>query len=134
MPGQQAKSFLPDFCGVRTVLAVVLSATLLAMVLSLVATSILRDFWEVFSILALYILWVGLAAAALICLLKRWLGRLGHGLAGLLAWCLIMLVALAVSLSANWLVPLDEMADVSPKELLIRTLGISGILGALILR
>ncbi|WP_456379826.1 sensor histidine kinase [Thiolapillus sp.] len=128
------QSFLPDFCGVRTVLAVVVSATLMAMVLSLASTARLRDFWENFSIVALYIQWIGLTAVAVICLLKRWLGRMRHGAAGMVAWCVIMLVALAVSLSATWLVPLDILSGVSSQELLVRTLGISGILGALVLR
>jgi len=128
------QSFLPDFCGVRAVLAVVVSATLMAMVLSLAATENLHQFWESFSVVALYILWIGLMAAAIICLLKGWLGRLRHGWAGLVAWCVIMLVALGVSLSTSWLLPVAMLVSVSLQELLIRTLGISGILGALILR
>ena len=128
------RSFLPDFCGVRTVAAVVVSATLMAMVLSLAAADHLRQFWESFSVIALYILWIGLMAAALICLLKGWLGRMRHGLAGLVAWCVIMLVALVVSLCTVWLLPVEMLVNVTLQELLIRTLGISGILGALILR
>ncbi len=128
------QSFLPDFCGVRSVLAVVASATLMAMVLSLAATDRLQNFWQNFSIVALYIQWIGLASVAWICLLKRWLGRMGHGLAGLVAWCVIMLMALAVSMSATWLVPLEILPGVSRQDLLLRTLGISGILGALALR
>ncbi|WP_456418263.1 sensor histidine kinase [Thiolapillus sp.] len=132
--GSGKQSFLPDFCGVRTVLAVVASATLMAMVLALAATDRLQDFWQDFSIVALYIQWIGLSSVAWICLLKRWLGRMDHGMAGLVAWCVIMLMALAVSLCATWLVPLDLVAGVSRQELLVRTLGISGILGALVLR
>ncbi len=128
------QSFLPDFCGVRSVLAVVASATLMAMVLSLAATDRLQDFWQNFSIVALYIQWIGLASVAWICLLKRWLGRMGHGMAGLAAWCVIMLMALAISMSATWLVPLEILPGVSRQDLLLRTLGISGILGALTLR
>lgn len=128
------QSFLPDFCGVRTVLAVVVSATLMAMVLSLAATEHLRDFWEDFSIVALYIQWIGLMSVAVICLLRHWLGRLRHGVAGVVAWCVIMLVALAVSLSTPLLVPIDILTDVSSQDLLVRTLGITGILSALILR
>jgi two-component system sensor histidine kinase AlgZ len=128
------QSFLPDFCGVRTVLAVVVVATLLAMVLSMAATDHLRDFWTDFSVVALYIQWIGLAAAGCICLLKHWLGHMRHSLAGVLAWGVIMLVALVVSLSATWLIPLEILQGVSGQELLVKTLGISGILGALILR
>ncbi len=131
-PSQQ--SFLPDFCGVRTVLAVVVVATLLAMVLSMAATDHLRDFWADFSVVAIYIQWIGLSAAACICLLKRWLGKMRHSLAGVLAWGVIMLVALLVSLSATWLIPLEMLQGVSGRELMIKTLGISGVLGALILR
>jgi two-component system sensor histidine kinase AlgZ len=128
------QSFLPDFCGVRTIFTVVVSATVLAMVLALAATDRLHAFWEDFSIGALYVQWIGLMAAAFICLLRRWLGRLDHGKAGLAAWLLIMLAALLVGLMTGHLVPVEYLAGVSREDLLIRTLGISGILGALILR
>ncbi|WP_456372725.1 sensor histidine kinase [Thiolapillus sp.] len=128
------QSFLPDFCGVRTIFTVVVSATVLAMVLSLAATDHLHAFWGNFSIGALYVQWIGLMAAAFICLLRRWLGRLTHARAGLVAWLLIMLAALLVSLMTGYLIPLEYLAGVFPDDLLIRTLGISGILGALILR
>ena len=128
------QSFLPDFCGVRTIFTVVVSATVLAMVLALAATDHLHAFWENFSIGALYVQWIGLMAAAFICLLRRWLGRLDHGRAGLVAWLLIMLAALLVSLMTGRLIPVEYLAGVSRDDLLIRTLGISGILGALILR
>ena len=128
------QSFLPDFCGVRTIFTVVVSATVLAMVLSLAATEHLRDFWENFSIGALYVQWIGLMAAAFICLLRHQLGKLSHGLAGLAAWLLIMLAALLVSLITGHLIPVEYFPDLSLEELRIRTLGISGILGALILR
>ncbi|BAO45456.1 sensor histidine kinase [Thiolapillus brandeum] len=128
------QSFLPDFCGVRTLFAVVVSTTVLAMVLALAATDHLQAFWENFSMGALYVQWIGLMAATFICVLRRWLGKLSHGRAGLVAWLLIMLAALLVSLIAGHLIPMEYFPGVSLGDLMIRTLGISGILGALILR
>lgn len=128
------KSFLPDFCTVSAVLAVVVSAVLLAMVLALASTESLAQFWSDFSVASLYIQWVALTSTGLFCLLRGWLGRMTHARAGAVAWLLILLVALAVTEATVWLMPVEIVAGVSHADLLVRTLGISAILGALMLR
>ena len=128
------KSFLPDFCGVRMVMAVVLGAVVLAVIVTLASIDQLAAFWSRFSLTALYILWIALVSAAVICLLRRWLGGMGHGLAGLVAWLLVLAVCAAVAEITAWLLPVELVAGVEHRELLARTLGIGGILGALVLR
>jgi two-component system sensor histidine kinase AlgZ len=125
---------MPDFCGVRPVLAVVVSAELLAMVLALATGGGIDRFWSELSVRTLYVQWIALSSAALVCLLRRWLGCMSHALAGMVAWLLIMLVALLVVEAAVWLIPRGAFDTHAHADLLLETLGISGITGALVLR
>jgi len=127
-------SFLPDFCGVRTVFAVVISAELLAMVLALAAGSGVNQFWAELSVRSLYVQWIALSSAGLICLLRRWLGCMSHTLAGIVAWLLILMVALLVVEMTVWLIPRELFSTHGHEDLLLETMGVSGIIGALILR
>jgi len=127
-------SFLPDFCGVRTVFAVVISAELLAMVLALAAGSGVNQFWTELSVRSLYVQWIALSSAGLICLLRRWLGCMSHTLAGIVAWLLILMVALLVVEMTVWLIPRELFSTHGHEDLLLETMGVSGIIGALILR
>lgn len=134
IPEKTYTSFMPDFCGVRSVLAVVVSAELLAMVLALASGGGIGQFWSELSVRTLYVQWIALASAGLVCLLRRWLGSMSHALAGLVAWLLIMLVASVVVEAAVWLIPRDAFDIHAHADLMLETLGISGITGALVLR
>ena len=128
------QSFLPDFCGVRAVLAVVLSSVVLAMVIALASVEALGQLWSDFSMAALYVLWIALSSAGIFCLLRVWLGKMGHAQAGIVAWVLVLLVCAAVAEAVAWLMPVELVAGIGHLDLLVRTLGIGAILAALILR
>ncbi len=130
----QKRSFLPDFCHIRAVYAVVMSALVLSIVLTLASTDNWTMFWENFSTTALYILWIAVVSASTICVLRRWLGRLSHAAAGILAWLLMLLVAFLIEEFTWWALPIELMENVSRQSLLYRTLGITAILGVLTLR
>ena len=130
----EQKSFLPDFCGVRAVLAVVVSSVVLAMVISLASVDRLEQLWSGFSMAALYVLWISLASAGVFCLARRWLAGMSHARAGFLAWLLVLLVCAAVAEAVAWLMPVELVAGIGHRDLLVRTLGIGAILAALILR
>jgi len=125
------RAFLPNFCAIRMVFAVVVSAELLAIVLTLGAFPDPQLFWSELSLRSLYIQWVALTVSALYCLLRAPLGRLSHGLAGTAAWLLILLVTAGVLLAAQWL-DLRTSTPLLP-DLAIH-LAIAGIVGAMLLR
>lgn len=133
-PEKTYNSFLPDFCGVRNVLAMVVSAELLAMVLALATGGGIGQFWSELSVRSLYVQWIALSSAGLVCLLRRWLGRMSHALAGMAAWGVVMLAALLVVETAVWLIPAEAFNFPTHADLLLETLGISGIMGAVVLR
>ncbi|HEY5719909.1 MAG TPA: sensor histidine kinase, partial [Gammaproteobacteria bacterium] len=102
-----AGTFLPDFCGLRIVFAVVVMAELLALVLVLATASGHGDRWSEIGLVSLYVQWAALTGTAALCLGRRWLARLGDVRAATLAYLLLLattalVAALALGLAA-WL-------------------------------
>ena len=127
----EPRAFLPNFCAIRMVFAVVVSAQLLAIVITLGVFPRPGSFWSELSLRSLYIQWVALSVAALYCVLRRPLGRLSHSLAGVLAWLVILLVTGLVFAIAHLL----GLPTGSPPGLaLAHHLAIAGIVGAVLLR
>ncbi len=131
MASSEPRAFLPNFCAIRMVFGVVVSAQLLAIVITLGAFPRPGDFWSELSLRSLYIQWVALSVAALYCALHRPLGRLGHAAAGILAWLIILLVTGAVFGIAQLL---GLPAGSPPGLALAHHLAIAGIVGAMLLR
>ncbi len=125
-PQGREDSFLPSFCSIRMVFAVVVTAELLAIVLSLSSIDSLVDFTDALSLRSLYIQWIALGGAAMLCALHSWLRGLGNRAAGLAAWGILMLITLAVALAADAF--LHVGGAFLPKSLII-----SGIVSALVL-
>src|SRR5690606_7126184 len=72
---QETESFLPDFCQPRMVFAVVLISELLAVVFALVRVSD-GPFWPDLGRISLFVQWLGLTGAALLCIARPRLARL----------------------------------------------------------
>lgn len=129
--------FLPDFCNIRLVFGVVIIAELLAFILAL-ADAPRTDFWNRLGLMSLFIQWVALTSAALLCGLRQGLSRLGNIAAAVLGYLLLLLVTLALSelafraLSQQGM--LAEIGDLGHTEFLLRNLAIGAIIHALVLR
>ncbi len=130
--------FLPDLCGVRALFGVVIIGELLAVILTLVGSGINASALEQLSLVSMFTQWIGLSAAAALCWTRRWLERLPESSAALTSYFLILLVVYLVSELAWWVVnPLsgiDPIIGLQHTDFLARTLGISAIVGALVLR
>ena len=63
--------FLPDFCSVQMVFAVVIISELLAILLTLAPLKSSGDRWNDLSIISLFVQWVALASAGLLCAGRR---------------------------------------------------------------
>src|SRR5258708_21578674 len=98
-PERARADYLPDFCTSRSTLAIVLIVELTAFVLALARQSAL-DFWTDLARSALFLLWIGLAGAALLCALRAPLARATVPVASAAVLALIALVVTAVSLCA----------------------------------
>ena len=134
--GPTSRGLLPDFCGLPAVFAVVVGAELLAIALALGSGLHWQDSWHRFSLLSLYLQWIGLSAALVLCLLRGPLARLPARRAAFLAWGLWLLMAAVVSMGAGALAErlglgLDPDGRLG---LLLKTLAIAAIAGVLALR
>src|SRR3981189_401313 len=68
--GREHAFYLPDFCTSRATLAIVLIGELTAFVPTLARQSPAVDFWTDLVRTSMFLLWIGLAGAALLCALR----------------------------------------------------------------
>jgi len=129
----RSDSFLPNFCNIQMVFAVVISVGLLAMVLAFGNSRTLAGFTHDLSLYSLFIQWVALSGIGLLCVLKRWLCGLTSWVSGVLVWLLFLLLTLVVSgLDIYLLEP--QGTDAGHLFFVLRNLAISAIVTALALR
>ena len=147
--------FLPDFCDMGTLFTVVVVGELLAFILVLSPGVSSLYWWRDLALASLFIQWVALSSAGLLCIGRRWLRPLGNVGAGVACYLLILLVSLAFSEAAYRLVVRPAMdierfivsgSEVvsSPGtvamglafhvEFLLRNVGIAAIVSAVALR
>lgn len=98
--GSDQALYLPDFCTSRATLAIVLIVELTALVLALARQSIAIDFWTDLVRSSLFLLWIGLASAGLLCVLRGRLGRLNVAAGSAAVLSLITAVVVTVSVCA----------------------------------
>ena len=97
--------FVPDLCGPRPVFVMVMLAELLVLVHAL-ASSSLPDFdWDLLAIGSLFVQWVVLLSAALLCLSRSIFSRMGLFLAATGCLFIIVLVTAFSSYMAQLLYP-----------------------------
>lgn len=124
--------FLPSFCDIRLVFAVVLIAQLLAFVV--VLSSRQSDSWSQLGLVSLFIQWVALSGAACLCLARPVLARLSNTAAALSSYLLLLLVTILVSEVAIGVTHRGNLAAIDHAGFLLRNLAVSAIISALVLR
>ena len=128
--------FLPDFCGLRSVFAVVVLVELFAFVLTLASAPHSDDLLSVLALYSLFMQWAGLISATLLCMARRPLSRLSDTVAGLVSYSLLLLTIGLLSLIADITMELTGFPNTIENriEFLLRNLGIGAIVCALTLR
>lgn len=129
-PSPPRNAFPPNFCGLRATLGVVVAAQLLALVMTLTSATSLDSLYHGLAFRSLFILWVALCGALLLCIVGRWLRALPLGWAALASWSLVQLVTLGASLVVIALFA-DTWPDLDRPTFVLRNLGLSGIVTAL---
>lgn len=129
--------FLPDFCTARSVAAVMVVAQLVVFLLIL-ARPAAADPWLDLLRMTLFLQWIALVSAAALCLARGWLAALPVPRAALAAFGLLVLTASAMAeaawQTAHWLRIGTELVPVDHADFLFRTVGLSAIVGAAVLR
>ncbi len=131
-------SFLPDLCGVRALFAVVIIGELLAFVLTLAGAGVGREAFADLALISLYSQGIGLSAAGALCLARHPLSRLPEAAEAALSYLLVLCVVVVVCEVAwrvvNPVAGAGAIVAIGHRDLLLRTLGISAIVAALVLR
>jgi two-component system sensor histidine kinase AlgZ len=104
-PGGQADSesgefLIPDLCSPRAVFVMVLLAQLMVLVYALASSSLPRFNWDLLAVCSLFVQWVVLLSAALLCPLRKWFASLSLQMASVCSLLLVMVVAGGTSLVA----------------------------------
>jgi two-component system sensor histidine kinase AlgZ len=132
--------YLPDFCRARAVLAIVIICELTALVLALARNEIALGFWPDLGRTSMFLLWIGLCGAGMLCVLREYLNRQtvakGSAIVLLLTTALVMLISTAAYWFGNNAAWLDDNAMV-PRDhwtFLVRNVVIALVVTALALR
>jgi two-component system sensor histidine kinase AlgZ len=131
---QSEALFLPSFCDMRMVFAVVVIAELFACVLVLAGDP--EDLWSRLGLVSLFLQWIALSSAALLCLSRPLLARIGNVAAAVVSYLLLLVVTALVSELAVHTGLMLEAAGPHAAQagFTARNLAISAILSALVLR
>lgn len=129
---------LPDFCTAPAIAEILIIAELVAMVLTMArglmpGAEVLQDFIAI----SLFMLWLALASAAVLCAAGRWLAHLPARQAYLICYGLLLITTVIVSAGGIWLDRTAGLNNLGPgRELafIVRNLSISAIVSAVALR
>jgi two-component system sensor histidine kinase AlgZ len=133
--------FVPDLCRPRAVLAVVLIVELVAIIFAIARQALHSNFWIDLATCSLFLLWMGLACAAVLCRMRPYLQRIAPARASSLALFLLVLTVGIVSevvYRIGRFYSLPEQPDpLFPQDhagFLLRNLAVGFIVSALALR
>jgi len=136
-PRGNSDYFLPNFCKGRAVFALILVTELLVLTMALAASGIREFAWEDFALISLFVLWVALSSAALLCALRGKINRMPLPAAVVVVLLIIAMVTLGFSMLAEWAM---AGADFSRFEIqingydLLRNLLVSLVMSGMALR
>jgi two-component system, LytTR family, sensor histidine kinase AlgZ len=134
--------FLPDFCSARSVLAVVLIVELVAITFTVARQALHQNFWVDLASCSLFLLWLGLGCAAILCRARPRLSRMSIEQAcvvmlGLLVTVVAVVSELVYQVGQLWGSGLADVNSVFPQDhagFLLRNLAVGFIVSALALR
>jgi two-component system sensor histidine kinase AlgZ len=126
--------FLPELCLPEALLSMILLAELLVLVLVLSEPMQPGFNWVRLALTSLFVQWILLLSAALLCRLRPWLMRLRAAWAGLFSCALVLALTLACTAAADFFELGGPMQRAGEVNLYLRHGLISLIMSALLLR
>jgi len=75
-PQQSSQVYLPDFCAAGSVLVTLLVAELVAILLTLAAHTLPGAFLTELAKMSMYVLWLALLSAAVLCRVRPWVEKM----------------------------------------------------------
>ncbi|GFM80533.1 alginate O-acetyltransferase [Pseudomonas cichorii] len=126
--------FLPELCLPQTLLVLVVLAELLVLVMVLLEPMRPAFDWVCLALMSMFVQWIVLLSAALLCALRPWLARLPAGLAGILSCLLVVGLTLLCAAVTDVCQLTGRISPGSMVERYIRYSLIALIMSALMLR
>lgn len=139
---EPANPFLPDLCSSQSVFLLVMVAELLAVLLTISASSGLQHFnWDTLALISVQVQWIVVFSAVALCRLRFWLGQQSHVRAGVASYVLVLGITLLLCIAGQWIIyGASGMAFVSDYEFrfdgwqLLNNMMIAAILSGILLR
>lgn len=131
--GARGEFFIPDICAPRSVFIMVLLVELMVLVYTLTNSALPEFNWELLAISSLFVLWVVLLSAALLCWLRSFFARLSLPLATMGSLLLVLGVTALSSEVALQLYPQLPRGE-DPQWWLLRNLLVASVLAGIVLR
>ncbi|VAX07449.1 hypothetical protein MNBD_GAMMA26-736 [hydrothermal vent metagenome] len=134
LQAEKNQGLLPNFCDARNLFIMVVSAELLAMVLTLSSDVASEKLLYELSMRSLYVQWIALASTAILCALHTRLNQMSNTMAGLAAWLIFQGTTLLVSeVAFQFMKGTDQSLGLigGHQGFLLRNLGVSAIVAAL---
>jgi two-component system, LytTR family, sensor histidine kinase AlgZ len=132
------KLYLPDFCAPRAVLVTVLIVELTALIVTLGRANSGVSFWTDLARTSMFLLWIGLAGAGLLCALRSYLNKQSVARGSVLVLSLMAFLVVVISEIAIRIGSLDDAfgaADSTDRwSFILRNVSIAIIVTALALR
>ncbi|MBS0288974.1 MAG: histidine kinase [Proteobacteria bacterium] len=130
--------FLPNFCAVKSVFILSIGAQLIAFMLILATGDILSESWDELGLLSVYVQWIALASAGVLCMSRHWLAKLSLPFAAIAAYLLIVLTTGIIAACAQYLLlKVNYQWGSTPEtigQFVTRCVSISAILALVALR
>ncbi len=134
---KEAQAYLPDFCAAGAIFVVVLVAELVAILLTLASHTTPGTFLTELAKMSMFILWLGLLGAAVLCKIRPWVEELGATKAFVICFVLLEILSLAIAEITYQLTNIYGEAVIindTHAAFILRTFAISSIVIALAMR
>ncbi|MBD3648083.1 MAG: histidine kinase [Pseudomonadales bacterium] len=129
--------FLPDLCQAQSILFLVLVAELLVFVLVLARSSFIDFSWIDLGISSLFVQWIVLCSAAVLCNIRPLLVGKSAFLATVIGYAIILALTLIFSLLGQWIMLIlegEEAWGARQNGIVIRNLLIAAVMGGIAFR
>ena len=134
---QDPQALIPNFCAGEAVWQLVFVMEMMALVLTVFTGERGREAMGTLLMFSLYLQWIGICSAIVLCTARRVMTRASVGLVFFVCWGLLVLVTTLVADGAWWLsrvVPIGEPVGEPQQTFVLRNVAISAILSLLLLR
>jgi len=125
--------FLPDLCESQRILFLVLITELLVFVLAVFESGLIEFDWGELGLMSLYVQWLVLASAAVLCNLRSWLVHRSMVMGVIISYGVILIITLVGSIIARFVVD-GGISESAAQGKVVRDLLIAAIMSGIAFR